>query len=70
MSLRRVNRQASDRAPEGGSALVGSSTCERLMLLELAADLQSWPVRNVVFEKALDRAAQDLARLASETPGH
>ena len=38
---------------------------ERVMLLELATDLQNWPARNQVFKKALDRAAQDLVRLAS-----
>lgn len=39
---------------------------ERAMLLELAANLQNWPARNVVFERALDRAARDLLQLASE----
>ena len=43
---------------------------DRAMLLELATSLQNWPARNVVFKKALDRAAQDLVRMASErTPG-
>jgi hypothetical protein len=39
-------------------------THDRLMLLELAADLESWPARNIVFRTALDRAARDLVRLA------
>ena len=39
---------------------------ERVMLLELAANLQNWPARNMVFTKALDRAAQDLVRMACE----
>ena len=39
---------------------------ERTLLLELATSLQKWPARNEVFRKALDRAAQDLVRMASE----
>jgi len=39
---------------------------ERLMLLELAADLERWPARNAVFRTALDRAARDLVRLAGQ----
>jgi hypothetical protein len=35
------------------------------MLLELATDLQNWPARNLVFRAALDRAADDLVRMAS-----
>ena len=68
MKPRRIVRQSSD--PELGSerALLGTPSHERLMLLELAADLQSWPARNAVFRQALDRAAQNLARMASETP--
>jgi hypothetical protein len=62
----RYRRLAPDQAPEREPAL-GTPDHERLMLLELAGDLQSWPARNVVFEKALDRAAQELARMASET---
>jgi hypothetical protein len=46
------------------TAELGSEFHERLMLLELATDLQNWPARNVVFRKALDRAAQDLVRIA------
>lgn len=48
-----------DRVPEGPSD-------ERTMLLELASNLQNWPARNVVFQKALDRAAEDLVRMAAE----
>ena len=62
----RHRRLAPDQALESEPAL-GTSTHERLMLLELAGDLQSWPTRNVVFEQALDRAAQELARMAGET---
>lgn len=43
-----------------------SRTQERLMLLELAADLENWPARNLVFRTALDRAAHDLVRLAGQ----
>jgi hypothetical protein len=39
-------------------------THEREMLLELATNLQAWPARNVVFKRALERAAQDLVRIA------
>lgn len=39
---------------------------ERRMLFELASDLQSWPVRNVVVRGALDRAALEVARLAGQ----
>ena len=65
----RPRRPAPVRALESEPAF-GTPAHERLMLLELAGDLQSWPARNVVFEKALDRAAQELARMASETAPH
>ena len=42
---------------------------ERLMLLELATDLESWPVRNLVVRQALDRAAQDLVAMAGKGQG-
>jgi hypothetical protein len=40
---------------------------EQRFLLELALELQRWPVRNTVFRKALDRVAGDLAQMASQT---
>ena len=49
----------SERAP------LGTPSHERLMLLELATDLQTWPTRSAVFRTALDRAADDLVRMAS-----
>lgn len=49
----------------GKNAPLGSPSHERLMLLELATDLQNWPARNLVFKTALDRAAEDLVRMAS-----
>lgn len=52
----------------GESALPDSPAHERLLLLELASDLQNWPVRNLVFRHALDRAAQDLVMIASAPP--
>ena len=52
------------RALEG--AVSDGPSGERAMLIELAANLQNWPARNVVFERALDRAAHDLLRMASE----
>lgn len=39
---------------------------ERLMLLELATDLESWPARNLVVREALDRAARDLVAMAGK----
>jgi len=40
---------------------------DRLLLLELASDLQSWSAHNVVFRRALDRAAAQLIELANQT---
>ena len=65
----RYRRLAPARPLESEPA-IGPATHERLMLLELAGDLQSWPARNAVFKKALDHAAQELARMASETAAH
>lgn len=59
--------RAAERTPEGEGVALDTPQHERLMLLELATDLQRWPARNVVFRRALDRAARDLAKLASET---
>jgi hypothetical protein len=39
---------------------------DRQLLLELALELQRWPVRNKVFRQALDRVAGDLAQMASK----
>jgi hypothetical protein len=39
---------------------------ERLLLLELATDLECWPARNRVVREALDRAAQDLVAMAGK----
>jgi hypothetical protein len=47
----------------GKRAPLGTPAHERLMLLELATDLQNWPARNLIFRAALDRAA-DIRRLA------
>ena len=44
-----------------------SDAYERLMLLELATDLESWPVRNPVVRQALDRAAHDLVAMAGKS---
>ena len=52
------------RAGEGAAA--DSESHERLMLLELAVDLECWPVRNLVVRQALDRAAQDLVAMAGK----
>jgi hypothetical protein len=38
---------------------------EQEFLLELALELQRWPVRNTVFRKALDSVAGHLAQMAS-----
>ena len=43
-----------------------STAYERLMLLELATDLESWPVRNPVVRHALDRAVRDLVAMAAK----
>lgn len=53
-------------APAGEDAPADSEAYERLMLLELAIDLESWPARNLVFREALDRAAQDLVAMAGK----
>lgn len=50
----------------GEDAAADSETYERLMLLELATDLESWPVKNLVVRQALDRAAQDLVAMAGK----
>jgi hypothetical protein len=50
----------------GEDAAVDSEAYERLMLLELATDLESWPARNLVVREALDRAAQDLVAMAGK----
>lgn len=50
----------------GEEAAADSESHERLMLLELATDLESWPVRNLVVRQALDRAAQDLVAMAGK----
>ena len=54
------------RSPTGEDAAADSESYERLMLLELATDLESWPVRNLVVRQALDRAAQDLVAMAGK----
>ena len=43
-----------------------SEAHERLLLLELATDLESWPVKNLVVRQALDRVAQDLVAMAGK----
>jgi hypothetical protein len=57
----------SRHVPAGEDAAVDSEAYERLMLLELATDLESWPVRNLVVRQALDRAAQDLVTMAGKS---
>jgi hypothetical protein len=52
--------------PASDAAAGDSEAHERLMLLELATDLESWPVRNLVIRQALDRAAQDLVAMAGK----
>lgn len=52
--------------PEADRTEPDEPSQERVMLLELAANLQNWPARNVVFTRALDRAAEDLVRMACE----
>jgi len=47
---------------------IGAPQSDRTLLLELAADLERWPTRNIVFRKALDRAAGELARMATQAP--
>ena len=47
-------------------AAADSDAYERLMLLELATDLESWPARNPVVRHALDRAARDLVAMAAK----
>ena len=54
------------RVPIGEEGSVESEAYERLLLLELATDLESWPARNLVVREALDRAAQDLVALAGK----
>jgi hypothetical protein len=44
----------------------GPADDDRHLLLELALELQRWPVRNTVFREALDRVASDLAQMASK----
>ena len=67
MKSRIIGSQLASPVLHGESAVLGTPTHDRLMLLELATDLQGWPARNLVFRNALDRAAQELAKIASET---
>ena len=55
--------------PIGENAAADTEAHERLMLLELATDLESWPARNLVVRQALDRAAQDLVAMAGKGQG-
>lgn len=57
---------SSARGRRGEEAAIDSESYERLMLLELATDLESWPTRNLVVREALDRAAQDLVAMAGK----
>ena len=54
------------RLPAGEDAAADSEAYERLMLLELATDLETWPARNLVVRQALDRAARDLVAMAAK----
>ena len=51
----------------GEEGAADSDAYERLMLLELATDLENWPARNLVVREALDRAAQDLVAMAGKS---
>ena len=44
---------------------IGSPAHQRLMLLELASELENWPVRNIVYRHALDGVAREIMQLAS-----
>ena len=55
--------------PIGEEGPSESEAYERLLLLELATDLESWPARNLVVREALDRAAQDRVALAGKSAG-
>ena len=55
------------RLPAGEEGAADSDAYERLMLLELATDLENWPARNLVVREALDRAAQDLVAMAGKS---
>lgn len=57
------------RLPIGEEGEAASESYERLLLLELATDLESWPARNLVVREALDRAAQDLVAMAGKSAG-
>jgi hypothetical protein len=59
------SRETSVFKAEWDSSVLGTPSHERLMLLELACDLERWPARNVVARKALDNAARQVAELAS-----
>ena len=52
--------------PPGEDGPADSEAYERLLLLDLAIDLESWPTRNRVMRDALDRAAQDLLAMAGK----
>lgn len=67
MRFRHAGSRDADETLVGEGAALDAPTHDRLMLLELATDLQGWPARNLVFRDALDRAAQELARMASQT---
>ena len=64
MTPRPPTLSSTQRLRGGKCAPLGSPAHERLMLLELATDLQNWPARNLVFRTALDRAAEDIVRMA------
>ena len=53
-------------SPKTTRAASAEPADEREMLLNLATDLQAWPARNVVFKRALERAARDLVRMAGK----
>lgn len=65
MTLRLLSSARGRHAPSDEDA-AESESYERLMLLELATDLESWPVRNLVVREALDRAAQNLVAMAGK----
>ena len=67
MRSRKGGLRGSDEIFAGAGDVMDTPTHDRLMLLELATDLQGWSARNLVFRNALDRAARELARMASQT---
>lgn len=43
---------------------IGSTAHDRLMLLQLASELERWPARNIVYRNALGGVAREIVQLA------